>query len=81
MAQSQPIDKKQACTTISIHKSTKEKLDQIKAPGQNYNGIICQLIEVWLLAKDRNGFLSVINDTGSTNQAEIGTGEEIRQSS
>jgi hypothetical protein len=34
-------------TTIAIHKSTKEKLDKNRAPGQCYNGFLCQLIELW----------------------------------
>lgn len=34
-------------TTIAIHKSTKEKLDRNKAPGQCYNGFICQLLDLW----------------------------------
>ncbi len=34
-------------TTIAIWKSTKDKLDKYKAPGQCYNGFICQLLDVW----------------------------------
>ncbi len=34
-------------TTIAIWKSTKDKLDKNKAPGQCYNGFICQLIDLW----------------------------------
>jgi len=34
-------------TTIAIWKSTKEKLDKNRAPGQCYNGFICQLIDLW----------------------------------
>lgn len=34
-------------TTIAIWKSTKDKLDRNKAPGQCYNGFICQLIDLW----------------------------------
>ncbi len=34
-------------TTIALHKSTKDKLDKIRAPGQCYNGFLCQLIELW----------------------------------
>ena len=39
-------------TTIAIHKSTKDKLDRIRAPGQCYNGFICQLIDLWERAGD-----------------------------
>jgi hypothetical protein len=34
-------------TTIGIWKSTKDKLDKNKAPGQCYNGFICQLVDMW----------------------------------
>jgi len=34
-------------TTIAIWKSTKDKLDKNRAPGQCYNGFICQLIDLW----------------------------------
>jgi hypothetical protein len=34
-------------TTIAIWKSTKDKLDKNRAPGQCYNGFICQLLELW----------------------------------
>ncbi len=33
--------------TISVWKSTKGKLDRNRAPGQSYNGFICQLIGFW----------------------------------
>jgi hypothetical protein len=33
--------------TIAIWESTKNKLDKHRAPGQCYNGFICQLIERW----------------------------------
>ena len=34
-------------TTICVTKDTKERLDKEKAPGQSYNGFICQLIQRW----------------------------------
>ncbi|MFC1875125.1 hypothetical protein ACFLY3_03120 [Chloroflexota bacterium] len=34
-------------TTIAIWKSTKDKLDRNRAPGQCYNGFICQLVDLW----------------------------------
>jgi hypothetical protein len=34
-------------TSIAIWKSTKEKLDRNRAPGQCYNGFICQLVDMW----------------------------------
>jgi hypothetical protein len=34
-------------TSIAIWKSTKDKLDRNRAPGQCYNGFICQLVDMW----------------------------------
>jgi hypothetical protein len=34
-------------TTIALQKDTKEKLDNIKAPGQCYDGFISELVEYW----------------------------------
>jgi hypothetical protein len=34
-------------TTIGIKKATKEKLDRKRAPGQCYDGFLCQLIDLW----------------------------------
>jgi hypothetical protein len=36
-----------ANTTIAIWQSTKDKLDRNRAPGQCYNGFICQLVDLW----------------------------------
>jgi hypothetical protein len=34
-------------TTIGIKKSTKSRLDHSRAPGQCYDGFLCQLIGLW----------------------------------
>ena len=34
-------------TTIGIKTSTKKKLDKNRAPGQCYNGFICQMVDTW----------------------------------
>ncbi len=39
-------------TTIGVRKTTKAKLDKNRAPGQSYNGFICQLIDLWEEAKE-----------------------------
>ena len=36
-----------ARTTVGIKFSTKERLDSNKAPGQCYEGFICQLVDLW----------------------------------
>ena len=34
-------------TTIGLKMSTKDKLDDNRAPGQCYDGFICQLVDLW----------------------------------
>ena len=48
-------------TTIAIRKSTKDKLDRNRAPGQCYNGFICQLIDLW----EKTGEENIYNRVGS----------------
>jgi hypothetical protein len=40
-------DNKHKSTTIAVWKTTKDKLDRNRAPGQCYNGFIRQLVEMW----------------------------------
>ena len=41
------MDSKRAQSTIGIRRSTKEKLDKNRAPGQSYDGFICQMVDMW----------------------------------
>ncbi len=34
-------------TTIGLRVSTKQKMDKNRAPGQCYDGFLCQLIDMW----------------------------------
>ena len=34
-------------STIGLRVSTKEKLDRSRAPGQCYDGFLCQLVDMW----------------------------------
>ena len=34
-------------TTIGLKKATKLKLDKARAPGQCYDGFLCQLVDFW----------------------------------
>jgi len=34
-------------TTIDLRLITKSKLDKNRAPGQCYDGFICQLVDLW----------------------------------
>ena len=36
-----------ARTTIGLKKATKDKMDINRAPGQSYDGFICQLVDLW----------------------------------
>ena len=49
-------------TTIGVKKVTKEKLDKNKAPGQCYDGFICQLVDLWekVRAKRENYTLNLV---------------------
>jgi hypothetical protein len=38
-------------STIGIKKTTKARLDENRAPGQNYDGFIWQLTDLWERAK------------------------------
>jgi hypothetical protein len=38
---------KEPRTTIGIRNRTKAKLDKNRAPGQCYDGFICQLVDLW----------------------------------
>ena len=48
-------------TTIAIWKSTKDKLDKNRAPGQCYNGFICQLVDLW----EKTGEEKIFSRAGS----------------
>ncbi len=39
-------------STIGLKKDTKDKLDQNRAPGQCYDGFICQLVDLWEKIKE-----------------------------
>ena len=41
-------------TTIGLKRTTKEKLDKNRAPGQCYDGFICQLVDLWERVKEEN---------------------------
>ena len=34
-------------STIGLKMSTKVRLDQSRAPGQCYDGFLCQLVDMW----------------------------------
>ena len=46
-------------TTIGLKTSTKDKLDANRAPGQCYDGFICQLVDLWEKINGGNGHRAV----------------------
>ncbi|MBN1368608.1 MAG: hypothetical protein JW954_00040 [Dehalococcoidaceae bacterium] len=41
------IESARSRATLGIKLSTKNKLDKYRAPGQCYDGFICQMLELW----------------------------------
>ena len=39
--------------TINLKQATKDRLDKNRAPGQSYDGFICQLVDLWERFKER----------------------------
>lgn len=45
----------QGRTTIGLKRTTKNKLDHNRAPGQCYDGFLCQMMELWEATARSNG--------------------------
>ncbi len=58
-------------TTVGIKNITKKKLDKNKAPGQCYDGFICQLVELWERT-DGGRMISVASSVGANRGVEVG---------
>ncbi len=41
------MNAKNTRSTIGLRTSTKDKLDKNRAPGQCYDGFLCQLVDMW----------------------------------
>ena len=41
------MNTKRPHTTIGLKKITKSRLDNRRAPGQCYDGFLCQLMDLW----------------------------------
>ena len=48
-------------TTIGLRMTTKDKLDKNRAPGQCYDGFICQLVDLWERIKEEKRGVMPIN--------------------
>ena len=61
---------KEPRTTIAIRKHTKAKLDKNRAPGQCYDGFVCQLVDLWEKTK-REELAYVAGFAGGKQGAEV----------
>jgi hypothetical protein len=60
-------------TTIGIKRITKVKLDQNRAPGQCYDGFLCQLISLWEEAHAGKGKYTNIEIASITRKSAPGS--------
>jgi hypothetical protein len=58
---------KEPRTTVALHHHTKAKLDTHRAPGQCYDGFICQLVDLWEKTK-RKELTSIAGTTMETRE-------------
>jgi len=57
-------------TTIGLKKYTKDKLNRNQAPGQCYDGFICQLVDLWEKTSERR-ISYVAGPAGGNQGAEV----------
>jgi len=43
----------EARTTVGVRQSTKDRMDKNRAPGQCYDGFLCQLVDLWEESKSK----------------------------
>ena len=55
-------------TTIGLKTATKDRLNKNRAPGQCYDGFICQLVDLWERANS-NRMASVVSAAGGNQGA------------
>ena len=58
-------------TTIALNLTTKSKLDKSKAPGQCYDGFLCQLIDLWEKTNPSNNLKNQFHRTSGTGISSI----------
>ena len=61
---------KEPRSTIGLRKHTKAKLDKNRAPGQCYDGFVCQLVDLWEKTK-REELAYVAGFAGGNQGAEV----------
>ncbi len=63
---------KQPRTSIGLRRTTKVKLDKNRAPGQCYDGFICQLVDLW--EKSKEARLAYVAGSAGGNQGAVSSG-------
>ena len=48
----------EARTTVGVRQSTKDRLDKNRAPGQCYDGFLCQLVDLWEESRGKKAVFS-----------------------
>ena len=61
---------KQPRTSIGLKKTTKARMNKNRAPGQCYDGFICQLIDLWEKSKEAR-LAYVAGSAGGNQGAEV----------
>ncbi len=59
-------------TSIGLKKTTKDGLDKNRAPGQCYDGFICQLVDLW--EKSKEARLAYVAGPAGGNQGAVSSG-------
>jgi len=63
---------KQPRTSIGIKLATKARMNKNRAPGQCYDGFICQLVDLW--EKVNEGRISYVAGPAGGNQGAVSSG-------
>jgi hypothetical protein len=63
-------------TSIGVRQTTKDRLDGQRAPGQCYDGFICQLMDLWEKAK--GGGIGYLAGSAGGNQGAEGLASTYR---
>ncbi len=55
-------------TTIGLRKATKSRLDKDRAPGQCYDGFLCQMMDIWEEVGNNHGYMRLKTAKGGATQ-------------
>ncbi len=72
------IAKQPSRTTIGLKRTTKGSLDKNRAPGQCYDGFICQLVDLWEKNRSKEEGISYLAGSAGGNQGAEGIASTYR---